>query len=102
MPPEPPMMSMDDMTETQKALHMAMMKMDPAMMKGMMASDPDVAWICAMIPHHQGAIDMAKAGLKTGDNAEAKRIAEKTIREQEKDIAELLQWVERYAKREGN
>ena len=55
---------MSQMTETQKGLHEAMMKMDPAMMQGMMNKDADVAWVCAMIPHHLGAVEMARAGLK--------------------------------------
>lgn len=93
---------MANMTETQKGLHEAMMKMDPAMMTGMMAKDPDVAWICVMIPHHQGAIDMARAGLKGADNAESKRLAEKTIRENEKSLAELKEWAGKHAKKEGN
>ncbi len=79
-----------------------MMKMDPAMMTGMMVKDSDVTWICAMIPHHQGAIDMARAGLKGANNAESKRLAEKTIREQERSIAELTEWVSKHAKKEGN
>lgn len=89
-------------TETQKGLQQAMMSMNGPMMQGMMAGDPDVAWICAMIPHHQGAIDMARAGLKGADNAESKRLAEKTIEEQEKSIKELVAWLDKNAKTEGN
>ena len=90
------------MTETQKGLQQAMMSMNGPMMQGMMAKDADVAWICAMIPHHQGAIDMARAGLKGADNAESKRLAEKTIEEQEKSIKELVAWLDKNAKTEGN
>ena len=90
------------MSETQKGLHQAMMSMNGPMMQGMMAGDADVAWICAMIPHHQGAIDMARAGLKGADNAESKRLAEKTIEEQEKSIKELTAWLDKHAKKEGN
>lgn len=89
------------MTETQKGLQEAMMSMNGPMMQGMMAGDPDVAWICAMIPHHQGAIDMARAGLKGADNAESKRLAEKTIEEQEKSVKELVAWLDKNAKKEG-
>ena len=92
---------MGQMGDTQKALHEAMMKMDPAMMTGMMAKDADVAWICAMIPHHQGAIDMARAGLKGSDNPESKKLAEKTISENEKSLKELTAWVEQHAARES-
>jgi uncharacterized protein (DUF305 family) len=95
------MQGMGQMTETQKGLQQAMMKMSPAMMLGMMAKDADVAWICAMIPHHQGAIDMARAGLKGADNAESKRMAEEAIKMQEKEIATLVAWVEKNADRES-
>ena len=97
----PPMMMMDGTTETQKAFHMAMMKMHPAMMQGMMASDADVAWACSMIPHHQSAIEMSKAVLKTGDNVEIKRMAGKIINDQEKEISELREWIGKNAKNEG-
>lgn len=90
------------MTETQKGLQRAMMSMNGPMMQGMMAGDPDVAWVCTMIPHHQGAIDMARAALKGADNAESKRLAEKTIGEQEKSIQELVAWLDKNAKKEGN
>lgn len=91
----------DQMTETQKGLHQAMMAMNGPMMMGMMAKDPDVAWICAMIPHHQGAIAMARAGLQDADNAESKRLAEETIKDNEKSLKELTAWVEKHAARES-
>ena len=92
---------MGQMTETQKGLHEAMMKMNGPMMMGMMAKDADVAWICAMIPHHQGAVDMARAGLRGADNTESKQLAEKTIRENEKSIKDLTEWAEKHAQKEG-
>jgi uncharacterized protein (DUF305 family) len=94
---------MAGMSKAHKGLMEAMMKMNGPMMTGMMAGDADVAWACSMIPHHQGALDMSRALLRTGgDNAEARRLAEKTISDQEKDIAELRRWVEEHAKAEGN
>ncbi len=92
---------MSQMNETQKGLMEAMMKMNRPMMMGMMAKDADVAWVCAMIPHHQGAIDMARAGLKGADNAESKKLAEKTIEENEKSLKELTAWVEKHAQSEN-
>jgi len=88
-------------TDTQKGLQHAMMQMNGPMMEGMMAGDPDVAWICAMIPHHMGAIAMAQVGLRNGDNPEAKKIAEKSIQEQEKSIKELTAWLDKNARKEG-
>jgi uncharacterized protein (DUF305 family) len=55
-----------------------------------------------MIAHHQGAIDMADVVLKTGDNAEAKKMAEKTKKEQGQEIAEMKDWLKKNAKKEGS
>lgn len=90
----------NQMTETQKGLHQAMMKMQPEMMQGMMAKDADLAWICTMIPHHAGAIEMAKAGLKGAENPESKRLAEETIKTNERDLRKLVEWVNKYGARE--
>ena len=89
---------MANMNEAQKGYMEAMMKMHGPMMTGMMIKDPDVAFICGMIPHHQSAIDMARVVLKTGDNAEAKRMAEKVIKDQEQEIAEMKEWLKKNAK----
>ena len=95
------MHGMSPLSETQQALQEAMMKMQPAMMEGMMAKDADMAWICSMIPHHQGAIDMARAGLKGADNSESKQLAEDTIKSNEREKAKLVEWVEKYAAKES-
>lgn len=93
---------MGQMTDTQKGLHEAMMKMNgPMMMMGMMTKDAGVAWICSMIPHHQGAIDMARAGLKGADNEEPRKLAQKTIEENEKSLKELVAWVEKNAQQDS-
>lgn len=47
---------------------------------GIMANDPDVAFICGMIPHYQVAVDMAEVVLKTRHTAEAKRFADQLIK----------------------
>ena len=59
--------------DTQKGLQHAMMQMNGPMMEGMMAGDPDVAWICAMIPHHMGAIAMAQVGLRVRPRSQVDR-----------------------------
>ena len=99
--PQPMHDAMARMTDTQRAMMQAMTRMHAGMMQGMTAKDADVAWICAMIPHHQGAIEMARAGLAGSDNAEARRMAEETIRMQEAEIARLTRWVEANAERES-
>ena len=75
---------------------MGMMK--PAAMHGMMAKDPDVAFVCGMIVHHQGAIEMANAELKNGDDQWAKDMAQKVIDAQTKEIADMTAWLDKQAK----
>ena len=69
--------------------------MNADMMAGGTATDIDVAFVCSMIPHHQGAIDMAKAELKHGDDPWAKEMAQAVITAQEKEIADMLAWLEK-------
>ncbi len=64
---------------------------DMAMMKNMHApysGNPDVDFRRKMIPHHQGAIDMAKVALQHAKDPETKRTAQKIIDDQQKEIAE--------------
>lgn len=48
--------------------------------------DPDRDFAAMMIPHHQGAIDMAKAELQFGRNPVLRRLAEGIIVEQQQEI----------------
>lgn len=81
--------------EAQMALMDGMDTMNKNMMMGGMAKDVDVAFACAMIPHHQGALDMAKAELQYGDDDWAKAKAQEVIDAQVKEIAELKAWLEK-------
>lgn len=87
------------MPMTGDAAHQALMAGMEAMNSGMMAggtaADIDVAFVCAMIPHHRGAISMAKAELQHGDDPWAKSLAEQVIAAQEKEIADMLAWLEK-------
>lgn len=74
-----------------------MAKMNADMAAGGTASDIDVAFVCSMIPHHRGAIDMAKAELAHGDDPFARDMAEKVVAAQEQEIADMLAWLDRQA-----
>jgi len=63
------------------------------MMRGMQAADIDVAFVCGMIPHHMAAIAMARAELAHGDEPWAKSLAEAIIVAQEREIAEMIDWL---------
>jgi uncharacterized protein (DUF305 family) len=80
--------------EAHRALMAGMDKMNADMMAGGTATDIDVAFICSMIPHHRGAIDMARAELEYGDDEWAKTLAQQIIVAQEKEIADMLAWLE--------
>lgn len=71
-----------------------MRKTMPAMMQGMMMADADAAFVCGMIAHHMGAIEMSKTELKFGDNQAAKKMAQQIIDAQVKEIEEMSRWVE--------
>jgi uncharacterized protein (DUF305 family) len=81
------------MDEAHKDLAMGMVETNAQMMQGIMASDIDVAFVCAMIPHHQAAINMAKAELEHGDSDWAKQMAQNVIDAQQKEIEEMLNWL---------
>ena len=79
--------------DAHKALMAGMETMDRDMNQGMMAKDIDVAFICGMLPHHQGAIDMAKAELQYGDDPWARQLAQAVIDAQTKEIAQMKDWL---------
>ncbi|MDF2618412.1 MAG: hypothetical protein K0S00_1071 [Xanthobacteraceae bacterium] len=62
------------------------------------SGNADVDFARGMIPHHQGAIDMAKIELQYGKDPELKKLAEDIIKAQESEIAFLKAWLEKNAK----
>jgi hypothetical protein len=53
------------------------------------SGDIDRDFATMMIPHHQGAIDMAVAYLRYGTNEQLRRIAQEIIVEQQQEIAAM-------------
>jgi hypothetical protein len=62
------------------------------MMQGMAmkpTGDVDVDFAAMMIPHHQGAIDMAVLELRYGHNEQLRRIAQEIIVDQQQEISAM-------------
>ena len=70
-------------TKDFKSAHMKMMEN----MNVALTGNPDVDFVQGMIPHHQGATDMAKVELQYGKDPELRKLAQSIIADQEKEIA---------------
>lgn len=81
------------MPPASQAYGRAMMGMHGPMMEAMRASDPNVAFVKGMIPHHQAAIDMARAALQLGTDQQVRGWAEAIIAAQQAEIDELRAWL---------
>src|SRR5665811_1490526 len=64
----------------------AMDRMDAGMMAAKPTGDPDRDFAAMMIPHHQGAIDMARVELIYGRDPVLRRLAQGIIVEQQQEI----------------
>lgn len=83
-------------SEATKEYTKAMDKMHKPMMKGIMSPDPDLAFIKGMLPHHEGAVNMAKVELKYGKDIQLKKLAQEIIDHQDNEIKFMKNWLKNY------
>lgn len=74
----------------------AMAVMDDGMKRAPMNGVAEHDFVTMMIPHHQGAVDMAKALLLYNKDPELRNLAQGIITEQQNEIRLMQAWLERY------
>ena len=90
--------SKKDQTEGTAGLEMeqAMEKMHKAMASIKPTGDNDADFVRFMLPHHQAALDMAKAELKYGKDPQMRRLAQEIVTDQQSEIELMHLWLERH------
>jgi hypothetical protein len=74
----------------------AMAVMDRDMMAAPQNGSPDHDFVTMMIPHHQGAVDMAKVLLLYGKDPELRTLAQQIITDQQYEINLMRVWLSRH------
>ena len=85
-----------DMTGMESPATIAFMEANAKMHADMgmeFTGNPDVDFIKGMVPHHQGAVDMARIVLEHGTDPEVKAFAQGVIDAQEAEIAWMNAWL---------
>jgi hypothetical protein len=83
-----------DTGPSSQAFHGINMKMHGAMDIAF-TGNADVDFVKGMIPHHAGAVDMAKTVLAFGKDPELRKLAEEIIKAQESEIALMQGWLKK-------
>ena len=84
----PPNPAWFELTSSLEKMHSGMASVKPC-------DDSDVEFVRLMLPHHQGAIDMARTQLLYGRNAEMRRLAQEIITDQQSEMDLMRLWLKK-------
>ena len=74
----------------------SMDKMHAAMASVKRSGDTDIDFVRLMLPHHQAALDMAKAQLIYGKDPQMRRLAQEIITDQQSEIELMQLWLKQH------
>ncbi|HEU0273937.1 MAG TPA: DUF305 domain-containing protein [Candidatus Udaeobacter sp.] len=75
----------------------SMDKMHMAMGAVKRSGNSDIDFVRLMLPHHQAAVEMAKAELLYGKDPQMRRLAQEIITEQQLEIELMQRWLQQHA-----
>ena len=84
-----------------QAMDASMKEMDRAMAAAPMNGSVDHDFAAMMIPHHQGAIDMARAELAYGTDPVMRRLAQEILVDQQSEMDAMNLWLDKGAAGKG-
>jgi len=82
-------------------LNASMDKMHMAMAAIVQSGNTDADFVRLMVPHHQGAIDMAKVQLLHGKDPQVRRLAQEIITDQQLEIELMRRWLKAHVATKG-
>jgi uncharacterized protein (DUF305 family) len=74
----------------------SMDKMHMAMSAVAQSGNSDIDFVRLMLPHHQAALDMAKAQLLHGTDPQMRRLAQEIITDQQLEIELMQRWLKQH------
>ena len=82
----------------QRGMDSVMAVMDKGMrrMTGASPDDIDASFAAMMLPHHQGAVDMARLQLLYGHDPALRRLTQSIIAEQQVEIQQMAAWLKQH------